>query len=484
MAQLPRRLAPHLRRVAAALALALAPAAAGAGDLELPGTWHVLIHYRDAKAPNPGVDRWEDRLWVFEASGDGLRWTEYPIVIFDDESGRFERRAGTGQYARLLHFWEPSPPQLANIRAGLAVNDRGSQTKTLRRRGDAWSSGERASPGVGVITYQETWSIEQAEDRPVFRQRDVLGTEGAEGLEGLTELRTEEVREGGDLLVGRFQRDGTRTGSFELRRSGARKGLPKRTQSDLQAQAFARGLQSSSEVRGAMLEFAREELVDAGVLLSDAEIDALVEKATRLSSQGLDPGQIRGRLREQVSLSWLSFAPVGATHDDSVRYRFPFEAGTPRRLRAGVGEDVATGGFGFTSDWTGHRGWWKYSFDFELPRGTPVLAARDGEVARTGSQFTEIDPDQGRSAPSAHVEVLHADGTFAVYGHLLEVRVKVGQRVRAGDEIGLALAPRGHFGVVRRAEELRLESTSIRFDDGSAEGVVPISGLGYGGQGR
>jgi hypothetical protein len=229
VAQLPRRLAPHLRRLLAALALALAPAAACADGVELAGTWHVLVHYRDAKAPNADAERWEDRLWVFEAAGDRLRWTEYPIVVFEDESGRFERREGTGQYARVLHFWEPGAAQLANIRAGLAVNDRGAQSKSLRRHGDAWSSAERASPGgAGVITYQETWSVEGAPGLPVFRQRDVLGSESAEGLEGLTELRTEQVRDGGDLLVGHFERDGTRSGSFEMRRAGERRSVPKK----------------------------------------------------------------------------------------------------------------------------------------------------------------------------------------------------------------------------------------------------------------
>ena len=176
MAQLSRRLAPHLKALAAALATALCPAAALAGT-ELPGTWHVLVHFRDAKTANADAERWEDRLWVFEESEGRLRWTEYPIVIFADESGRFERRAGTGQYARILHFWDPSPQQLANIRSGLAVNDRGAETKTLRRQGAGWSSGGRAgATGAGGVTYQETWSIEEPEGLPVFLQVDVLGS--------------------------------------------------------------------------------------------------------------------------------------------------------------------------------------------------------------------------------------------------------------------------------------------------------------------
>ena len=310
MAQLPRRLAPHLKAFAAALATALWPAVASAVDLS--GTWHVLVHYRDAKAANPEAERWEDRLWNFEASGGRLRWAEYPIVIFNDETGRFERRAGTGQYARILHFWEPSPEQLANLRAGLAVNDRGAETKTLRQLGGAWSSGGRASAtGAAVITYQETWSIEQPEGLPVFLQVDVLGSESAEPLEGKTELRTEKILEGGDLLVGRFERDGTRSGTFEMRRSGARKALPKKTQSELHAQAFQRSLESSDELR-LVLDPLRRDLAKDGVELDEAELSALLGRAQRLLDQGKSPDEARRELEQAVRSERGGTAPKTA----------------------------------------------------------------------------------------------------------------------------------------------------------------------------
>jgi hypothetical protein len=226
VAQLPRRLAPHLRGLQAALALLLWPVA-DAAAIDLAGTWHVLVHHRDAKTANPEADRWEDRVWEFERKGARLVWTEYPIVTFDDESGRFERRAGTGQYARVLHAWAPSPAQLANIRAGIAVNDRGSQRKSLRRNGASWSSTARSSPtSVSVITYEELWSIEDPEGLPVFRQVERLGSESAEGAEGRTQWRTAEVLEDGALLVGSWDRDGTRVGTFEMRRAGPRKARP------------------------------------------------------------------------------------------------------------------------------------------------------------------------------------------------------------------------------------------------------------------
>lgn len=238
MAQLPRRRAPDLRALAAALALLVAPAAARA-ELDLAGTWHVLVHYRDAKTANPDAERWEDWLWELSPDGERLRWAEFPIVVFDDESGRFERREGSGQYARVLQFWKPSDAQRANIAAGLAVNERGSLEKTLVRRDGAWTTASRTRPGsVGAVTYEQLWTIEDPAGLPVFRQADRLASESAEPLEGVMELHTEGVLEDGRLLVGRFERDGTRRGSFEMRRAGERKQVPRRTQTLLQRQKF------------------------------------------------------------------------------------------------------------------------------------------------------------------------------------------------------------------------------------------------------
>ena len=91
------------------LALAVAALAPGgeAAAFDLEGTWHVLAHYTDANTSRPEQLRWDDRIWVFERRGSRLSWIEYPIVVFSDESGRFERRS-TGQYARVVGAWEPA----------------------------------------------------------------------------------------------------------------------------------------------------------------------------------------------------------------------------------------------------------------------------------------------------------------------------------------------------------------------------------------
>jgi hypothetical protein len=299
MARLPRRVAAHLKATAAALVLPAWPGAAAA-DLDLAGTWHVLVHYRDARTAHPEAERWEDRLWELEPEGASLRWTEFPIVVFDDETGRFERRAGSGQYARLLGHWEPSPEQLANVRSGLAVNDRGAQTKRLRQVGDRWVSGGRpAAASASVLTYRESWSIEDPEGLPVFTQVDVLGSGSVEEAEGRMELRTEQVLEGGALLVGSYDRDGTRRGTFQMRRSGARKELPRKTQAELQRQGLARSILSSEEARG-VIEPIRRELAQSGIELGDAELERLTARAVELLGRGEAPEVVRRRLVEAV----------------------------------------------------------------------------------------------------------------------------------------------------------------------------------------
>jgi hypothetical protein len=193
------------------LPLAAPPAAA----LDLLGTWHVLVHYKDSAASNPDAERWEDRVWVFVREGERLRWIDYPIVVLQDDSGRFEGRS------RVLAHWTPNAAQAAELDAGPTVNSRGSKSKTLRGSNAAgWKSASSPQRSVGFITYEEHWSIEGAAERPVFVRTDVLGGEAAAEAEGTTRYATAEVDAGGKLLRGSFDRDGTRKGSFVLRRVG------------------------------------------------------------------------------------------------------------------------------------------------------------------------------------------------------------------------------------------------------------------------
>lgn len=84
--------------------------------------------------------------------------------------------------------------------------------------------------------------------------------------------------------------------------------------------------------------------------------------------------------------------------------------------------------------------------DIRATSGTPVLAAADGLVLRTGSHVFA-----GRL-----VVVAHGPDAVTVYYHLSAIEVTPGQAVRRGDVIGRAgasgnaTAPHLHFGVCRR----------------------------------
>ncbi|MCH2169896.1 hypothetical protein MK489_03855 [Myxococcota bacterium] len=217
----------------------LSRSAAAEGQVDIEGTWYVIVHYLDDNSPNPEQERWEDKIWVLERSGSRLKWREYPIVVFDDEEGRFERR-GTGQYARVLHFWEPNESQRADIRDGLQVNDRGSKTKTLRGSDSkGWATRHRARPSsASVVSYTEHWSIDNLPSEPTFTRRDIMGSGRSDSLEGVTRYTTTEVMPSGNRLRGSFVRDGTRRGTFRMMRAGPLQALSsKKTQRDLQREA-------------------------------------------------------------------------------------------------------------------------------------------------------------------------------------------------------------------------------------------------------
>jgi hypothetical protein len=203
-----------------ACALPLPALALGADDLV--GAWHVLVHYQDSATENPDAKRWEDRIWVFEKAGDQLRWTDYPIVVFDDDTGRFEAIGGN-RASRVLDYWEPNAAQQEQIRAGLAINSRGSRSKTLSGAdAKGWSSARRGASykSSRFITYEETWSIDGLPDKPRFERQDSMGSGGTEDFEGRTVYETTSIEGGGDVLRGKFDRDGTRKGTFRLARTG------------------------------------------------------------------------------------------------------------------------------------------------------------------------------------------------------------------------------------------------------------------------
>jgi hypothetical protein len=202
--------------------LAFAENAGDTKKFELLGTWYIVVHYRDASAAPAGRELWEDKVWTFAYRGSRLLWSEYSVVLFDDDRGRHESLAG-GRTIRSSGAWQPNPAQLEEIAAGLSVNPQWQRSKSLRgdpARGFR-SSGSIQPTSASVIGYSETWEIENPLKRPVFRRIDAMGSGRSVTLDGKTEYRS---AAGSTLdrgkLSGRFSRDGVQTGLFIMLRSG------------------------------------------------------------------------------------------------------------------------------------------------------------------------------------------------------------------------------------------------------------------------
>jgi hypothetical protein len=106
----------------------------------------------------------------------------------------------------------------------------------------------------------------------------------------------------------------------------------------------------------------------------------------------------------------------------------------------------------------------RYAIDFGVKQGTTITAARGGVVMQVESDFDKAGLDLEKYGGRAnYVRILHDDGTMGLYAHLKPegVYVRVGQRVKAGQRIGLSgntgftTGPHLHFAVqVNRGMQL------------------------------
>jgi murein DD-endopeptidase MepM/ murein hydrolase activator NlpD len=203
-------------------------------------------------------------------------------------------------------------------------------------------------------------------------------------------------------------------------------------------------------------------------------VEATVPAGARLEIARFVPAEPGrgGRLRasERVVIGSLRTVP-----DPSARYALPFGGSEPCEVGQGVDGGVT------------HVGIFRYAFDFTMPVGTPVLAARTGTVAKVIDGFTKGGVTESMKHQGNAVIVAHSDGTMASYGHLSPgIPVREGQRVEVGQRLGLsgatgyARGPHLHFHVGKILEDVEGVTIPIRFDDGTREGYVPQPNRSYG----
>jgi murein DD-endopeptidase MepM/ murein hydrolase activator NlpD len=163
--------------------------------------------------------------------------------------------------------------------------------------------------------------------------------------------------------------------------------------------------------------------------------------------------------RISVFLLALACAPLRLVRDSG--YILPFPSGESHELLQG-----------YAGPW-GHTGKIEFAYDFKMPIGSAVCAARGGTVVKTEARFRDANRTAGQEN---YIYIAHGDGTFGRYYHLTAdgVLVVVGRKVRAGERIGrsgdtgASAGPHLHFDVTKDCPEWGCQTIPIAF-----RGVAP-----------
>lgn len=154
---------------------------------------------------------------------------------------------------------------------------------------------------------------------------------------------------------------------------------------------------------------------------------------------------------------WRYGAPGGAP--DHAAYLLPYLPGEKHQLTQGY--------FGKFSHSAGTQN--EYAYDWSMPVGTTVCAAREGVVVGVRQDSDTGGPSPAYGNCGNYVVIRHHDGTYAEYLHLQKdgVLVALGAAVEAGQPIGLSGAtgfvsvPHLHFAVFRTLDGLRRETLPV-----------------------
>lgn len=161
--------------------------------------------------------------------------------------------------------------------------------------------------------------------------------------------------------------------------------------------------------------------------------------------------------RYRFEWHWL-YGDTTALHEDAHAYRLPYPAGEAFELMQGYNGSYS------------HQPPKQYAYDFRMPEGTPVLAARNGVVVDLKSDSSSGGPDRRFADLANYVVILHEDGSLAWYLHLkhLGVTVARGDQVAAGDLIGqsgntgFTSTPHLHFEVYRPQDGYMRRNLPVR----------------------
>ncbi len=170
-------------------------------------------------------------------------------------------------------------------------------------------------------------------------------------------------------------------------------------------------------------------------------------------------GSSGGRAQQASFCASAVFTPA-----DQSPYTLPYPVGTTFRM--------FQGNCPANPAW-GHRD--MLAYDFDLPMGTPVVAARVGTVIRTEDRYSDDDHVPGHENV---VIVQHSDGTMFRYAHLRlnGVAVLPGAAVVQGELLGFSGNSGNSSGPHLHADLIRSGG------DGSRSSTLPLTFSNAGGR--
>lgn len=242
----------------------------------------------------------------------------------------------------------------------------------------------------------------------------------------------------------------------------------------------------TTEKEGSTTSFFVENLQHADVTVTlEVELKNLQSTAD-LPFTATIPGQTKTNVftvtpdnaSQDSSWSYTYYATWGSlavTHDDDYGYALPYPAG----MRFPVSQ-------GFHGKYS-HTGGDCYSIDWKMPEGTPIHAARDGVVVGIKDDSDRGGPDKKYEWDANYILIRHSDGTLGHYVHLQKdgCKVKLGQKVRAGDWIGLSgntghsTGPHLHFAVFKAESGKQRETFAVKYRTNRVVAEVLAEGRSY-----
>jgi murein DD-endopeptidase MepM/ murein hydrolase activator NlpD len=166
----------------------------------------------------------------------------------------------------------------------------------------------------------------------------------------------------------------------------------------------------------------------------------------------------------------LALSLVGCPYGPRELDRYPASETSPYLLPYATGTRslCVQGNNGVVS----HNGGGEFAYDFLMPTGTSIHAAREGVVIAVRDDSDRIA--SGDAKDNNYVRVRHSDGTVGSYLHLEEggALVKVGQTVRQGEVLarsgwtGRAALPHLHFHVRSRGRQIPITFRDVKGDRG------------------